>query len=270
MASCVKDIPKPEKYDSTKAYTLQDISYGNNDKQKIDIYLPANRNAGSTKVFVLIHGGGWSGGDKSEYTDVFNSLKSVYPDHAIININYRLADASSPGYPKQINDIDAALKHIQAPAYSLSKQYFLFGTSAGGHLAMLYGYAFDTDHFVKGICNTVGPTDMTDPAYTDNPIYLPVITGLVGYVTYQQNPALYEEVSPAKRVTDSSPPTISFFGGMDPLIPSSQMPRLHDVLNAHNVYNEATLYPGAGHGGWDEATSLDMATKIMNFIEHHF
>lgn len=108
-------------------------------------YLSAylNRNSDSTKVFILIHGGGWSKEIKLTQYNAHNGLKSTYPDHAVMNLNYQLATPGSPGYPKQINDIQQAIDEIQLPKYNLSKQYFLFGASAGAHLSMLYGYAFD-------------------------------------------------------------------------------------------------------------------------------
>ncbi|MEO6838612.1 MAG: alpha/beta hydrolase [Ginsengibacter sp.] len=271
--SCNKNSPGKNNsvYDPSISYSLQNISYGSNSQQIMDIYLPANRKSSSTKVFVLIHGGGWSAGDKTDLTDVFNNLKSNYPNDAIININYQLGTTASPGYPKQINDIKAALSGIQQQKYNLSSQYFLFGVSAGAHLAMLYGYAFDAGHQVKAICNTVGPADLTDTSYTNNNLaYMPVLEGLVGNVLYAQNPGLYAEVSPVKHITSSSPPTISFYGDTDPLIPSTQMGLLKKALDDNGVYNEATMYAGAGHGNWNTAQSQDYALKIVNFINSHF
>jgi acetyl esterase/lipase len=221
-----------------------------------------------SKVFVLIHGGGWSAGDKADFTYMLNSLKTYYPNHAIININYRLATQSSPAYPKQIDDIQLALSEISLSKYNVSSQFFLFGNSAGGHLSLLYSYGFDSNHHVKGICNTVGPTDFTDPNYLNNPIYAASYGTLISGGT--QNPALIEEVSPAHRVTTLAPPTLSFYGDSDPLIPSTQMNRLHDVLDSLGIYNEKTMYQGAGHGTWDQAQSNDCVAKIVLFINAHF
>jgi|SRR5690606_2515848 len=272
LVSCKKDkkTKSDETYDVTKAYNLTNVSYGDNPNQVADIYLPANRNSNTTKVFVLVHGGGWSGGNKSDMVGFYNNLKNLYPDHAIINIGYRLGTANSPGYPKQINDIKAALEMIQKSKYNLSKQYFMIGGSAGAHLSMLYGYAFDPNGYVKGICNYVGPSDLTDPAYTDNQAYSFILSNLVGNVSYAQNPDLYAEVSPATHVKSTSPKTISFYGDTDPLIPNSQMTRLHDKLDAFGVLNESTMYPGEGHGNWNQTNALDFATKLTNFINTHF
>ncbi|HLP49837.1 MAG TPA: alpha/beta hydrolase [Chitinophagales bacterium] len=269
LGSCINHNITGDTYNAATAYSLQNISYGGDAQQKMDIYLPANRSADSTKVFVLVHGGGWTGGDKADYSSFLDGLKNLYPNYAVINLNYRLATAGSPGYPKQINDIQAALDEIQLPKYGVSKQYFFFGASAGGHLSLLYAYAFDGNHYVKAVCNTVGPTDFTDTAYTNNPVLAGVVAAFPG-ASYTQNPALFAEVSPAKRVTPSSPRTLSFYGSADPLIPSSQMGLLHDELTAKGVYNEATMYPGEGHGTWNATNTQDAINKMMSFISRFF
>ena len=40
-------------------------SYGNDSKQQYDIYLPEGR-TDQTPTVILVHGGSWSGGDKSD------------------------------------------------------------------------------------------------------------------------------------------------------------------------------------------------------------
>lgn len=272
IASCKKKTKSEEEdtYKTTETYTLQNVSYGSNPQQKMDIYLPANRSVNTTKVFVLIHGGGWAAGDKADFNFMFNNIKIYYPNHAIININYRLANSSSPAIPKQIDDIQLALNEIQKSKYAVSKQYFFMGASAGGHLALLYSYGYDQNHYVKAVCNTVGPTDFTDVNYTSNPLYNSVINTLVGATAYLQNPAIVQQVSPAFRVSSTSPPTISFFGGADTLIPSTQMALLHDKLTVNGVYNEATMYPGEGHGGWNNANTQDFTLKLVNFVNTYF
>lgn len=266
VGSCKKKNTQTE-YDVTKAHTLTNISYGTDGQQKMDVYLPANRSAASTKVFVLIHGGAWSAGDKNDLTSFFNNLKSLYPNHAIININYRLASENSPAYTKQIDDIQKALDEInQTSVYNVSDDYMMIGMSAGAHLSLLYAYAFDPDHHVKGVINTVGPVDFMDPNYMNNPLYWGFYTTLMG-----SNPttALIQEVSPAYQVSATSPPTISFYGNNDPLIPSTQMNLLHSRLNNAGVYNQSTMY-NAGHGDWNSVDAVDYVNKMMTFINAYF
>lgn len=283
LFSCKKENPQPQDntgdsstiidtiphYDNSVTYELTNIHYGSDSAQTMNIYLPANRTS-ATKVFVLVHGGGWNSGSADDFTYFYNSLKQLSPNTAIININYRLATLTSPGYPKQIEDVSAAIKYIQHSNFNLAKEYCMIGSSAGGHLAMLYSYAFDENHYVKAVCNTVGPADFTDPSYVNDPNYEHGLIYFVGNQTYAQNPAIYKEVSPALRVTASSPATISFYGDSDALVPKTQVNRLHTQLDAKGVYNEWTLYQGEGHGDWNQQNTDDYHNKLVNFIQTHF
>ncbi|MBW7866842.1 MAG: alpha/beta hydrolase [Brumimicrobium sp.] len=273
LSGCVN--PKKEtvqEYKTDQAYTLKNVKYGSDNQQVMDIYLPAGRSLDSTKVFVLIHGGGWNAGDKQDFSYMFDNMQLVYPNHAIININYRLGSPQKPGYPMQLNDIKAALTFVKQAKFNVSNQFLLMGASAGGHLSLLYSYKSDELHEVKAICNIVGPVDFTDPAYVDgtNPVTQYFLANLVGPITFQDNPTLYQEVSPAFNVHSNCPPTISFYGDSDPLIPSSQMNRLHDKLDQMGVYNEKTMYAGEGHGNWNSTNNQDFSLKLVTFINQFF
>ncbi|MEX2483200.1 MAG: alpha/beta hydrolase [Brumimicrobium sp.] len=272
--SCKKDDTNEDEEESTyknsQAYTLEDIPYGLDERQIMDIYLPSNRNATSTKVFVLIHGGGWSSGSKNSFSSTLDNLKTTYPDYAVINLNYRLGTPNDPGYPKQIEDIQRAITEIQKNKYNVSNQYCFYGISAGAHLSMLYSYAFDPNNEVKGVCNVVGPSDFTDTAYYNTFTESAITPALVGTETIAENPQLYEEVSPAKQITTNSSPTISFYGGQDTLVPPSQLDLLHDELNDKGIYNQATLYPNKTHSSWTESEINDFVEKFAQFVEDHF
>ncbi|HEY0090843.1 MAG TPA: alpha/beta hydrolase [Flavobacterium sp.] len=251
------------------AQQMFNVSYGADAEQIMDIYLPAGRDA-STKTIILVHGGGWTGGSKADFAYFIPTLKSDFPDHAIVNINYRLATLDSPGYPKQIQDIEQVVAHLKSADYNISDDYAFIGASAGAHLSMLYAYNFDTSNDVKAVCSIVGPTDFTDPAYTDNPLFQNGLTYLVGNETWQDSPEIFIEVSPITHVTAQSPPTIMFYGGLDPLIPASQSPRLKERLDDFGVYNEWYLYANGGHGNWDPLTMLDFTTKLTAFLRAKF
>src|SRR5688500_6627118 len=94
------------------ATTTLNIAYGKDSLQKLDVYLPANRSMDSTKVIVLIHGGGWAGGDKAEFAGAIPILQQKLPQYAILNINYRLASQLTNHFPTQENDVKAALEFI--------------------------------------------------------------------------------------------------------------------------------------------------------------
>ena len=67
-----------------------DISYGNNELQTYDLFLPAGRSSATTDLVLLIHVGSWISGDKSDIDGIVDLLQTTMPDYAIANMNYRL------------------------------------------------------------------------------------------------------------------------------------------------------------------------------------
>jgi len=250
----------------SKSYEKLNISYGDDVNQKFDLYLPANRTL-ATKIIVLVHGGGWSSGDKSDMNDIKNLLIEDLPDLAIVNMNYKLADVNHPPYPMQIDDITSVINHLKSNQirYTISNDLGFIGLSAGAHLSLLWSYAFDADRKVNMVCSIVGPTNFTDQEYLNpNPLIKPLIN-LFGI-----NPEIsfLEDVSPFHQVKSYSPPTILFYGGKDPLIPTTQGTEMRDKLKSLGVINEFTLYTDAGHG-WIGLELLDTWTKLKVFIQTH-
>ena len=242
---------------------ILNVSYGNDNQQVFDIYLPENRDL-NTKVMILVHGGGWTSGDKSE----MNSIKDLYlqnlPNIAIVNINYRLSTQNNPPYPMQIDDITAIINYLKANKneYVISENFGFLGVSAGGHLALLWSYAFDSNNNVNMVASIVGPTNFTDPAYLNNTN--PVLQALLNIYGINTSIEFLEEISPLHRVKSTSPPTILFYGGQDPLVPSTQGIDMRDRLIELGVENNFILYPNAGHG-WEGVDLLDTWNKIITF-----
>ncbi|WJJ95715.1 MULTISPECIES: alpha/beta hydrolase [Flavobacteriaceae] len=244
---------------------LLNLSYGESSNQTYDIYLPEGRNE-DTKVIILVHGGGWNSGDKSSMLPLINLYKVDFPEVALVNINYRLSDEDNPPYPMQINDITTIVDDLKSKKddYVISNEYGFLGISAGGHLSLLWSYSFDIDNNVKMVASIVGPTNFTDPAYLNNTN--PILQELLDSYGVNTTISFLEEVSPVHQAKTTSPPTIHFYGGQDPLIPVSQGTNLRDKLNSLNVNNDYTLYPDAGHG-WGGTELLDTWSKLKTFTE---
>jgi acetyl esterase/lipase len=251
---------------------ILDLSYGNDPAQKMDLYLPAGRQTDKTKVFIVIHGGGWYTGDKVDVENQVFLLRNTFPDCAIANINYRLATAESLGFPKQINDLQQAVSYLNAKYtdYHIGRQYAMLGVSAGAHLAMLYGYKYNLGNQVKAICSIVGPADFSDPNYEESPLFRRGINYFVGdYEHYSENPALYNATSPVKQINAFAPKTVMFYGNDDPLVPDTQSELLKSKLDQYHIYNEAYHYD-AGHADWSEQQLNDINLKTTEFFRAHF
>lgn len=231
---------------------LKNVSYGSDVDHVYDIYLPARRTKTTTKTFVLLHGGGWISGDKNDINELYSMIKSNFPEHAIVNMNYRLAGIGKPPFPMQTDDIQKVLDHLKekSEVYQINQKYAFIGTSAGGHLSMLYAYKHDQNSLVEMVCSIVGPTNFTDANYIENPEYSDFLTA-IQFLTGQSvtlNPSYYEDLSPLHVVIASAPPTILFYGGLDELVPTSQGIDLNNKLNELNIIHEFTLYEHEGHG----------------------
>ena len=247
--------------------TLLNVSYGSNSQQVFDLYLPANR-SNTTKTLILIHGGGWTSGDKADMDGLLQLLKQNLPNYAFVNLNYRLATTGNPALPMQINDIASAINNLKTNNYGISNKFGFVGISAGGHLSMLYGYANNSLNEIKMVCSIVGPTNFTDPNYLNN-APLSVLYLAVAGQTYNSNPVFFQNASPLLKATSVSPPTILLYGNTDPLVPITQGKDMNDKLNQLGVYNEFTLYNG-GHGDWSITDLTNAYSKIIIFVKNKF
>jgi acetyl esterase/lipase len=256
-----------EVLDALKYYEELNISYGNDSNQTFDLYLPANRTT-NTKTIILIHGGGWTSGDKSDMNVIKDLIRLDLPNLAIANINYRLANQSEKPYPMQIEDITSIINFLKEnkAKFTISEKIGFIGTSAGAHLSLLWSYAFDDNKKVNMVCSIVGPTNFTDPAYLNNTD--PALQDMLNLFGINPEISFLEEVSPYHQATETSPPTILFYGGLDPLIPITQGTDLRDKLENLGVTHEFTLYPNAGHG-WVGIELLDTWSKLKAFIQSH-
>jgi len=244
-----------------EAYEALDVSYGSDNNQVFDIYLPENRTE-DTKILFLIHGGSWVSGDKSDMSSVKAFISALHPNVGIVNMNYTLAGINNPPIPMQTEDISMVVDYLSMNKSSLivSDDIGFIGLSAGAHLSLLWSYAHDVNNQVDMVCSIVGPANFTDPAYYDNVLYQPVFQ-LFG------NPSIefLESASPYHRATTSSPPTLLFYGGMDPLVPTSQGVDMDAQLTTLGVPHEFHFYPEEGHG-WEGENLLDTTSKISTYI----
>src|SRR5688572_33493910 len=96
-----------------KTDILYDQAYGDDRWQKMDIYLPASRND-STVVMIIVHGGAWVRGDKSEFNPYVAALQRLLPNYAFVNINYRLFRNGKNAFPAQEEDMKAAVLYLES------------------------------------------------------------------------------------------------------------------------------------------------------------
>ena len=251
----------------TIAETKLNVPYGQDTAQRMDIYLPAGRSSDSTKSIVLIHGGGWAYGSKSDFATYIDTLKKRLPQYAIFNIEYRLASEKTI-FPTQEQDINAAVAFIvqNSKHYGIdSNELVLLGASAGAHLAMLQAYKYQSPK-IKAVIDFFGPTDLTamynKPWHNMIPFVLQQLTG----TTPTTGKEAYQQSSPAHFVTPQSAPTLILHGGSDQVVNVSQSQLLKEKLQKAGVRHELVVYPRERHG-WFGPTLSNSFDRIINFLE---
>jgi len=255
--ACKKSDVKED--EPLRATEIIDEAYGISEKNKIDVYLPANR-SDSTKVIILLHGGFWFEGDKNDVTAYAMYLRDK--GFAVVNMNYRLTGTVENIHPAQQNDIAAVVDFISSKAteWHVSPDKFgMLGVSAGAHLALLYTYANNSTDKVKTVVSVAGPTNLTEiEAVTQQAL---AVYALLGQ-TYNENPSLYIQASPIAKVSSLSKPTLILHGRLDMVVPIEQSESLAAKLTQLNVKNKFSIY-GTGH----ELLNASNTQEIFDEIE---
>ncbi|MBZ5856831.1 alpha/beta hydrolase [Flavihumibacter profundi] len=243
---------------------LTDVAYGSFPSSKMDVYLPANRNA-QTPFVILIHGGAWLWGDKQSDTPTQDSL--LAHGIACANINYRFVDTLQTHYPQMLADIDSAVNYCIAHAseWNTRKDKFIIsGASAGGHLSLLYGYT--TNKKISAIIAECPATDLTDTAVLNYEAKIGLLQAI-----HKMTNAIYTPGQPlGPEFAASSPiyhvkniPTLIIHGNGDRTVPYSQSVDLDKKLTAKNIIHKLITIPGADH----DLNLKDPATKNMVYKE---
>jgi hypothetical protein len=132
---------------------------------------------------------------------------------------------------------------------------------------MLYAYHFDPLKKVKAVINIVGPADLSDPSFRNYQEYSFVERRLVDPRIPEPGISRIDFASPIHWITQNTPPTLSYYGKTDRVIPATQGKILDSVLSKNNVIHEAYEFNG-GHLDWDRSPNdLFLIDKIDLFLK---
>ena len=150
-------------WDDSVGTLHSDISYGDKESNKFDLYVPADSSKSSYGLVVYLHAGGFTTGDKTDDAQMLEWLCSK--GYVAAGINYTLRDDAHPDASvySQSMEIKAAIPVVVSEAEKLGYHIDglgMAGGSAGHCLAMLYSYR-DADSSpvpVKVCIGAVGPS----------------------------------------------------------------------------------------------------------------
>lgn len=234
----------------------RNIPYGNDARHYLDIYLPSRIELieDAVPAFLLLHGGGWAAGDKSDFEDMAKTINGF--GYAAVSMNYRFIQ-SGADYLDMLDDIKNALAYIKKYGADFkinTDKIALLGGSAGAHLALLFAYKICSESPIEiaFTASLSGPTDFTDDNYF-NEDYLykdfwqNTLTGLIGRPFDKTDERLLD-ASPIRHIKNGIPYTILAYGRFDDIVPASNPERLAEVLNDCGTSYRLIEFPNSGHG----------------------
>jgi acetyl esterase/lipase len=227
----------------------RDVVYGEagGETLRLDASVPAG--AGPFPVLILIHGGGWTGGDKAgDIAPLLAPLTAA--GFACFSINYRLAPQHR--WPACRDDVLAAVRWAKAHAARFradGARLALVGYSAGGHLACFAATAPEPDVRVQAVVGLAPLTDFEQELPKRGHVLGRAQQGLLarGPELTPESLALLRELSPINHVRAGLPPFLLVHGDADNSVPYEQSPAFRAKLRAHGVRCDLLTLPGAPH-----------------------
>ncbi|MFZ9682902.1 MAG: alpha/beta hydrolase, partial [Cephaloticoccus sp.] len=198
---------------------------------------------------VVVHGGGWDGGDRDELAGFNHWL--ARQGVVVAAVDYRLAPAH--GWPAAGDDVQAALKWLQAQADECGidpENIFLLGRSAGGQIVAAVGFALGTPA-VRGVIALYAPHDMAfawgvsreDDALNS----LNLMRQYLGGPPDLARADTYLSASAQYLVGPATPPTLLLHGTLDTLVWRRHSERLAAALAAAGRPHLLLELPWATH-----------------------
>ena len=129
-----RDLPVP---DSVEVIRGVEYKRAGDVALQLDLYRPKNLKE-AVPGLVLIHGGGWRGGRRSDYH--YYGIRFAEQGYVVATISYRLSGVAP--YPAAIEDAKCAVRWLRnhAEEYHVDPARIgVAGGSAGGHLSMMIG-----------------------------------------------------------------------------------------------------------------------------------
>ncbi len=242
----------------------KDISYGDKESNKFDLYVPNDNSKENYGLVVYLHAGGFTTGDKSDDKQILQWLCSKGYVTAGINYTLRTDENNASVYSQSIEikeAIPVVLEEAKKLGYNLDDMV-ISGGSAGGTLAMLYAYrdAEESPIPVKMMFEMVGPPSFFAEDWDTYGLDKnnEAAAGLFGVMLGSEinkeiigTDELQEVMKPISAyawINENSVPSVIAYGTYDKVAPFKAVKHLVNALEENNVdykYFEATH---SGHG----------------------
>jgi acetyl esterase/lipase len=248
-----------------------------------------------TPVVIQLHGGGWIRGDRPNGYETFRAFLAA--GMSVVTVQYR--NAKDAPAPAAIQDVRCAMAWVNANAAKYNfdpTRVVTYGESAGGHLALMAGYApasftptgCKDQPKVAAILDFLGPTNLaeglTDHGSSDfthqwlgtdtpSPPYPaePTRDGSKPSVKWpspdEKTLARAREMSPMTYIKSGLPPTFIVYGDIDRTVDPKQDLQLIKALDEAGIPHGVDVVVGRGHGGFTKEENDKSKLLCLEFLK---
>ena len=257
----------------------KDIAYLAPDRQeKADLYLPTSNPSGARRpAVVIIHGGGWTGGDKGAAREINIGTNLALNGYVGLSINYVLAstnkDTAKATWPQNLHDCMTAVRWLRKHAERLQvnpERIGVIGGSAGGHLAAMLAVTGGKDGLdPKGpygefSCRVQCAVDLYGPADLSGRLHLTMLGR-----SSEEAPELYRAASPVTYVDKLDPPILIVHGTADKTVDVGQSRLFAAKLKEAGARHELVIVEGAPHTFHLQPKQRDLRPVVLGFFDQH-
>jgi acetyl esterase/lipase len=257
----------------------KDVAFlGPERREKADLYLPGGSPAGKRHpAVVIIHGGGWVGGDKGAAREINIGTNLALNGYVGMSINYVLAstnqNTAKATWPQNLHDCKTAVRWLRQNAERLQvdpERIGVIGGSAGGHLAAMLAVTQEKDGLdpkepygefssrVKCAVDLYGPADLSDRDHV-------IMLGK----SRAEAPELYRAASPVTYVDKDDPPILILHGTADKTVDVKQSEIFATALKRAGAQHELVIVEGAPHTFHLQPKQRDLRPVVLGFFDQH-
>ena len=254
-----------------------DVAYGSREHNTYDLYLPTNAAQQDSLALILyVHGGSWIGGDKKyRHGDCYMWVQKGY---ATATMNYSLLTEDSVSLLTMQDEIDACIRHIQHFAAGQGahiRQMCIGGTSAGGHLAMMFAYGRPHPLPIRFVAVKVAPSDFrilfpyhAEASEAEISKFIFSCTGErmeAHPLTPQQLDSIKLQASPVFYINDSTAlPAIFAYGEQDDLVKPANYHALQARYDSLASPYDLIVFPNSNHFLMSDKNCIERYDSTLN------
>lgn len=262
--------------------TRRNVTYssGGGHALKLDVFYPPAKRREKFPAVLIVHGGGWRSGDRSQHEPLAQQLAAR--GFVAVTAEYRLSTEAP--YPAAVQDLKVAIRWLRAHARTYAvdtARVAVWGFSAGGQLAALIGttngdplyeaggYATHSSR-VQAIVDADGILAFLHPesGEGDDSKSTSAATYWFGYDKLTR-PDLWQQASALRHVGPRTPPILFINSGVDRM--HAGRDDMIRQLSALGIYSEVQRFPDAPHpfplfDPWFEPTlnyTVDFLNKVF-------